>query len=256
MTRTVPAAATGHDYQISIFTPDAAPPPGGFPSLIVLDGTALFATVAETANRLSRRPEATGVQPAVIIGVGHHGEGLYDLAQRHRDFTPGPAAAETTPHETGGADRFLAFLTNELLPLVAQTVPLDPARRALIGHSLAGLFTLHALAVRPAAFATYGAISPSIWWDREGVTQAISELNDRSPRLFLAAGERERTPPGAVHSERMMVESVEALAVITAPLIKTALEIFPDEDHGSVVSVATTRFLRFAATNNLTPVAQ
>jgi len=248
MTRTVRAAANGHDYRISLFVPDSAPPAGGFPVMIVLDGTALFATVAGTANRLSRRPEATGVQPAVIIGVGHHGEGLYDLAQRHRDFTPGPAAAEATPHETGGADRFLAFLIDELLPLVAQTVPLDPARRALIGHSLAGLFTLHALASRPAAFAAYGAISPSIWWNRDGVLQAISGLKDRSPRLFLAVGERERTPPGALRSERMMVESVEALAAITAPLIKTALEIFPDEDHGSVVSVATTRFLRFCGT--------
>lgn len=250
MTRTVRAAANGRDYRISVFAPDAAPPPGGFPSLIVLDGSALFATVAETANRLSRRPEATGVQPAVIIGVGHHGEGLYDLAQRHRDFTPGPAAAEATPHETGGADRFLAFLIDELLPLVAQTVPLDPTRRALVGHSLAGLFTLHALASRPAAFAAYGAISPSIWWDREGVTQAISGLNDRSPLLFLAAGERERTPPGARHSERMMVESVEELAVIAAPLIETTLNIFPDEDHGSIVSVAVTRFLRFCGTDD------
>ena len=248
-TRTVRAAANGHDYRINLFIPDAPPPESGFPSMIVLDGKALFVTVAETADRLGRRPEATGVQPAVIIGVGHHGEGLYDLAQRHRDFTLGPAASETIPHETGGADRFLAFLIDELLPLVAQIVPLDRARRALVGHSLAGLFTLHALAARPTAFAAYGAISPSIWWDKEGVMRAITGLNDRSPRLFLAAGERERTPPGARRSERMMVESIEALAVLTVPLIETTLRIFPEEDHGSVVSVATTRFLRFCGTD-------
>lgn len=247
MTRTVRAAANDHDYRISLFTPDTPPPEGGFPSMILLDGTALFATVAETVNRLSRRPEATGVQPAVIIGVGHHGEDLYDVAQRHRDFTPGPAAAEATPHETGGADRFLAFLIDELLPLVAQTAPLDPARRALIGHSLAGLFTLHALAARPPAFAAYGAISPSIWWDRDGVMRAVTSLKDRSPRLFLAAGERERTAAASPRGDRRMIESVEDLAARTAPLIHTALHIFPEEDHGSVVSVATTRFLRFAA---------
>lgn len=196
---------------------------------------------------MSRRPVATGVQPAVIIGVGHCGEGLYDLAQRHRDFTLGPAVVETIPHETGGADRFLAFLIDELLPLVAQIVALDPTRRALVGHSMAGLFTLHALASRPDAFAAYGAISPSLWWDRDGVKRAIADVNNHAPRLFLAAGERERLAPGAVRCDRRMVESIEALAAFTAPLIETALTIFPDEDHGSVVSVATTRFLRFAA---------
>lgn len=247
-TRVVRAAANGHAYRISVFTPDAAPPEGGFPSMIVLDGTALFATVAETANRLSRRPEVTGVRPAVIIGIGHDGEGLYDLAQRHRDFTPGPAAdcAEANQHETGGADRFLDFLIDEVLPLVAQTVALDPARHALAGHSLAGLFTLHALASRPAVFTAYGAISPSIWWNKDGVMRAISGLSNPTPRLFLAAGARERLASGAPRGGRRTVESIEELGVLAATRIETALNIFTDEDHGSVVSVATTRFLRFS----------
>ena len=247
-TRTVRATVSGHDYRISLWIPAGKAPEDGFPSIIVLDGRALFATMAETANRLGHRPEATGVRPTVIIGVAHDGRGLYDVAQRYRDFTPGPSAFEASSHETGGADAFMSFLIDQLLALIGQSVPLDPKRRALFGYSLAGLFTLNTLASHPQAFATYGAISPSIWWDRDLITQKLIAMGHRPSRLFLAAGEGERAPPGSPRGQRQMIESVESLAVLSRELLdEVACHIFPDEDHASVVSVAMTRFLRFSS---------
>lgn len=244
----IQARANGRTYRIAVSTPQADPPEGGFPSLIVLDGAALFATIAETERRLSHRPEATGVQPTVIIGVGHDGDGLYDGPQRHCDFTPGPSVdAGVGPCETGGADRFLDFLTEELPTLAAQRAVLDPGRRALMGHSLAGYFSLHALIRRPAAFAAYGAISPSIWWNPAHILQGLKTLSAPSPRLFLAVGALEQPPAGSPKADRRMVGAAEdvAAAARAAGLAEVQSLVLPDENHASVVAPAAARFLRF-----------
>ncbi|RZJ27572.1 MAG: alpha/beta hydrolase, partial [Brevundimonas sp.] len=248
--RTVVAEASGHSYRISLCVPEGPPPEGGFASLVVLDGGALFQSVADAERRLSHRPEATGVTPRVIIGVGHDGDALYHPGQRFRDFTPGPAVAddEANRHETGGADALLAFLMDQLLPLVEQTVSLAPTRRALIGHSLAGYFTLYALIQRPDAFATYGAISPSLWWNPALILEAIAALPRPAPGLYLAAGALEQAPAGAPRADRRMIGALTDLKAATdaAGWTDTALTVFPDENHASVVLPAAQRFLKFA----------
>lgn len=252
-TRTVRATSNGRDYRISLSIPDGQAPASGFPSLIVLDGGALFPTVAEAERRLNHRSEATGVTPTVVIGVGHDGDSLYDTAQRRRDFTPGPAVddEESNVGDTGGADQMLDFLLHQVLPLAGERVRLDPSRRALLGHSLAGYFTLHALVNRPAAFTAYGAISPSIWWNPAHVSEAMTAMTDLSPRLFLAVGELEQALEGSPRGKRRMIEATKDLARVAQAtgLAETALRIFPEENHASVVSVAATRFLRVMHTD-------
>ncbi|GAA0627530.1 alpha/beta hydrolase-fold protein [Brevundimonas kwangchunensis] len=251
-TRTVRAEANGHDYRISVSVPDSAPPPEGFPSLIVLDGGALFQSVADTERRLAHRAETSGVQPTVVIGVSHDGDALYDGAQRSRDFTPGPAVADKAANrsETGGADAFVTFLIDQVLPLAGELAPLDPTRRHLFGHSLAGLFSLHALATRPGVFATHGAVSPSLWWNPDLIRSGLTALSGPAPRLFLAAGALEDPPAGSPKAARRMIGELTELhqALKTAGRIETGLTIFPDENHGSVVLPAAGRYLRFLST--------
>ena len=253
-TRTVVAEANGHSYRIHLCVPEGAAPEGGWPSLIVLDGGALFQSVADAERRLSHRPDATGVTPRVIIGVAHDGDTLYHPPQRFRDFTPGPAVAdeESNRHETGGAAALLAFLVDELLPLIDRTAPLDPTRRALLGHSLAGYFALHALTARPDAFASLGAISPSLWWNPALILDAIPALPSPVPALYLAAGALEQAAAGSHRSDRRMIGALEDLkaAADSAGWTDTALTIFPDENHASVVLPAAQRFLKFATTHD------
>lgn len=251
-TRTVRADANGHDYRISVSVPESAPPPEGFASLIVLDGGALFQSVADTERRLAHRVEATGVQPTVVIGVSHDSDALYDSAQRHRDFTPGPAVADEAANrnETGGADAFLTFLIDQVLPLAGELTSLDHARRHLFGHSLAGLFSLYAMATRPDLFASHSAVSPSLWWNPALIRDGLTALAAPAPRLFLSAGALEEPPAGAPKAARRMIGELTELHQVlkTAGRIETDLTIFPDENHGSVVLPAAGRYLRFLST--------
>ena len=65
---------------------------------------------------------------------------------------------------SGGADKFLQFIETELMPEVEKRYRTQPFR-VLAGHSLGGLFAVHALSTRPGLFNAYVAVSPSLWWD-------------------------------------------------------------------------------------------
>ena len=65
---------------------------------------------------------------------------------------------------SGGAERFTQFLADELIPTIERTYPTS-GHRTLIGHSYAGLFTIHTLIHHPDLFRNYVAIDPSLDWD-------------------------------------------------------------------------------------------
>lgn len=246
--RRVTARSNGAAYRVGLWLPPGDAPPGGFPALYVLDGNALFATFVEAVRRSSRRPDATGIAPMAVVGIAPDDDALFAEPLRRRDFTGGPG--------------FLAFLVDELVPALRAEFPLDAARQSLFGHSLAGYFVLEALAARPAAFAAWAAISPSVWWDEAGLRARLAAaLAGRpGPRVFLAAGEWEDAVPPwqrrqpdqaqllARRAQRQMVGKARALAAeLEGWLGADALrfQVFPDEDHASVVMVATPRVLRF-----------
>lgn len=252
------SAATGADYRLCVAAPQGPPPPEGFPVIYVLDGTTTFACLADAVARMGRRVDATGVRPALVVGIGSATDDPHDVVRRHLDYTPGPSTDDDpllTRVETGGADRFLAFIEDEVKPLVAGLHPVDPARQSLLGHSLAGYFVLHALAARPRAFAAFGAVSPSVWWDRERLAGALEALPAAGARAYVSVGGREEeayTPPlseaQARRTKRRMVGHAREIGGLLERRLgagRTLFEVLPDEDHASVVPIGFVRFLRF-----------
>ena len=74
--------------------------------------------------------------------------------------------------------------------------------RLLAGHSLGGLFALHALMAKPKLFNAYAAIDPSLEWNNGGVVaQAeayFSKTKDLQADCFLTASNRGgKVPSGA-----------------------------------------------------------
>lgn len=263
--RLVTAKANGLDYRVLISRPAGQPPAGGWPVIYILDGTQLFPLASELVRALSVRPEATGVVPAIVVGIGHPPvEGL-DPARRTLDYTP----AGSTEPGTGGANAFLAFLVDELQPALARELPLDPARQTLVGHSYGGLFVLHAFFQRPQAFARFVAFSPSIWFADRAVLRGEAGLPARlaaaGPRgLFVSVGEFEQAPDPArpvppariakLQANRMVDnarELTERLAALPGAPVQVAFHLMPGENHGSIVAVSLPRALAFA----LAPVA-
>ena len=244
-------------YRLDLAVPDGAPPADGWPAVLLLDANGAFATCAEAARRMGRRPDATGAVPLVVIGVSAM-ETDGAPAQRRRDFTT-PVAGHA---ESGGAAVFLRFLDGEVLPLVARYVPLDRARCTLFGHSLAGYFALFALSARPQLFRGYAAISPSIWWDRETLFAGLARLSASDRRVMLLMGAWEdRLPPWqlahpgvdevrARRAGRRLLGNVRDAAALLRRVLgqeQVHFRLLDDEDHASIVSAAVPRLLRLAS---------
>ncbi len=258
----------GQVYELRVAWPAEPPAAPGYPVIYLLDANATFATVVETIRLRARRPDATGVVPAVVVGIAYPTDAAYDVPRRAHDFTPDRGRttiemAQGSRGRPGGADAFRRFLEDEVKPAVRAALPVDPHRQTLFGHSLGGLFVLHTLLQTPQAYDTYVAVSPSIWWDREGLAEAIDVARAsaasplRTARVLITVGEYEQElapwqredPSSDVarrRRERRMVDDARDLSVRLSDLVRqVAFALLPEEDHASTVTVSISKSLRF-----------
>jgi hypothetical protein len=151
-----------------------------YPVLYVLDADweVLFAHAATTAAYLNE----FGLIPKVIV------VGIINTV-RNRDMIPVKLADR--PH-SGGSDRFLGFITKELMPHVKDTYRTEPYR-ILYGGSNAGLFALYAFLEEPQELDASIASSPMIGHCRDEIyrrTEAMFERKGRSGGyLYMIYGE-------------------------------------------------------------------
>lgn len=254
-------AASGAAYRISLWVPPGEPPAGGWPAVYVLDGSAMFATFVEAIKRSGRRPDATGIDMAAVVGIAHaEGEPL-TVGCRYRDYTFEPSEL-VDADVCGGGAAFLAFIADQLAPELAADYSLNDTHRMLFGHSLAGYFVLNALALRPRVFTHYAAISPSVWWHPEALDARLTRLDtdaDGIAGVLIAAGEWEGEPApwlaGSPTLETVMQRRRERRMIgrarVTAETLDRLLgggrvqwRCFPEEDHASIVMIAIQRSLR------------
>ncbi|SEH13214.1 hypothetical protein SAMN05428974_0701 [Sphingopyxis sp. YR583] len=237
-------------YRIAVHAPAGAPPAGGWPAMVMLDGEGCFETAVEALARMSRRPDATGTSPLVLIGLSASGR---DPQRRHREQDFGPR---------GSASPFADFIETELLPSVANKVPVDRSALTLFGHSLGGYFALWMLTHRPHLFAAAAAISPSIWWDADALRNALARKAPSNPTVLLCVGEWEDALPPwqdaradrddvrQRRADRQMVRRAHEFADLLAGQIgadKVQYRLLAEEDHASIVSAAIPRALRLAS---------
>ncbi|MEZ5995649.1 MAG: alpha/beta hydrolase-fold protein [Hyphomonadaceae bacterium] len=198
------ASRSGLEYRILLSIPRGPAPEGGFPVFYILDGDAFFGFAAEVA----RMREWGHLTPSIIVGVSYPSRTFYDGPRRTYDFTP-PGFLEEgfDPGEEGGADRFLAFLTEELKPWVASRYSVDSDRQILFGHSLGGLFALHALYTAPESFNIYLAASPSIRLSDHFVVREASRFDEQPEADRRAA--RALVTVGTLEGGRPSVEQID-----------------------------------------------
>ena len=273
-TYTFQSAVTGRAYRIFVAVPDAPAPEGGFPVLYLLDGDLHFPPAAHYARFGALGGE---LRAAVIVGIGYTGEPAEAMLARFTELSlPASAAwiaglAFTIPglvaENTGGIDGFLAMIETELKPAIATLGSIDAANQSLFGHSLGGLAVLRALFTAPAAYRTFIASSPSIWWadcailaGEAGLAAALSGSNAR-PRVLITAGANEAAPePSALRFFKTRAEAEASTArsrmVANATELGDRLQalgladvhttVFADEGHGSVTPAVLGRALTLA----------
>ncbi|HEY0799211.1 MAG TPA: alpha/beta hydrolase-fold protein, partial [Steroidobacteraceae bacterium] len=152
-----------------IYTPDSYKRgKEAYPVLVLQDAENNFAYTSAAVHLLS----ANGRIPAmIVVGINN--------TDRARDMTPSKLATgsgdTSWTGSAGGADKFLSFIADELLPTIDRNYRTRPYR-VLIGHSLGGLFAVYALMNRPEVFKGYLISSPSLWWDDQALVKAAESF--------------------------------------------------------------------------------
>lgn len=156
--RVLPKTPEGRSYQLHIHLPAsfAREPQRRYPVLFVTDGYWDFTTLI---NAYNSKVADRVVPEFIIVGLGYAGDNLNYAELRRWDLPP---VKLPQPGDTGHADKLLATLEKEIIPLVERDYRADPAHRALAGSSLGGLFTLYAMYTKPTLFQGYIAASPAV----------------------------------------------------------------------------------------------
>jgi hypothetical protein len=157
---------------ITIFSDDAAS-----------SGTIIYIHMA-TDEAAELAIKLAGVD-AVLVAI--------DAVDWNRELTPWPAKRAFRGGDDfgGGADAYLAELTDTIVPAVEAALGISPTVRGLAGYSLAGLFALYA-GYRSSLFTRIASISGSLWYDD------FLEfcLNNHPPvvlqRVYFSLGDREK----------------------------------------------------------------
>ncbi len=241
-------------------------PSGPRPVLYVLDANLFFGTAVEM-SRLMHQLYGE-LPPLLVVGIAYDtDEPAVQAELRARDFTPTadsgfehmrssmPGAREPSLPEgqrLGGAERFLAFLEQEVRPFIESRYEVAEEGSILFGSSLGGLFALYAFLQHPAGFDAYIATSPAIWWG-DGVLFEMEEAlgdsaEDVEAHLVLAVGSQEESPQIPMLAQFKMVTNVRAMAARLEAREHLSLDlttlVLEGESHTSVVPVALTRGLR------------
>jgi predicted alpha/beta superfamily hydrolase len=131
----------------------------------------------------------------IIVGVTWGGSNPNADSLRVRDYTP----TNDGRVQSGGADRFLSFMRNELFPYIENNYRAEANNRSIMGCSLGGLITLYALFTQPDMFNGYAAASPAISWDKNVLDQYEKKYMESNPvlpgRLLMSFGSVERGLP-------------------------------------------------------------
>jgi predicted alpha/beta superfamily hydrolase len=218
-----------------------------YPVLVLQDAENNFAQTSAAVNLLS----ANGRVPAmIVVGINN--------VDRVRDMTPSKPATGFggAPFlgAAGGADKFLSFIADELLPTIDRNYRTRPYR-VLIGHSLGGLFAVYALMNRPELFKGYLVISPSLWWDDQVLVKTAQGFfaahKDLRADLYMTLANEGETMLGGAWKLSAVLEESKLAGV------RWQFKRYPEEDHGTVPYLSTYQGLQaiFAGYSIADPIA-
>lgn len=159
----------------------------------------------------------------IVVGVVN--------TDRGRDLSPVQIA--DIPN-SGGGERFLRFLREELLPFVDARYRTS-RYRLLFGHCLAGTFALHTLLHHPDAFEATLASSPYVDFDQvtfhKAAAERLAAFSTAGRALYLSVGDEPDFKPG--------FERVRGMLQARAPQgLRWEAQALAERSHEAVVHLA------------------
>jgi predicted alpha/beta superfamily hydrolase len=228
MNATIHSEILNEERELIIYLPeDYHTSKDRYPVLYLLDGRTHFHHGTGAVNFLS----TYGIIPEMIVVA------IVNV-DRNRDFSP--VHVESMP-TTGGAEAFLRFLSEELIP------NLDVDYRTsgfnvLMGHSFGGTFAVYSLLTKPELFDAYIAVSPYLQYaDDYLVKESLTGLKpyQESKKFFYMT----------VGDEPDYFEPLEAFSTNlkqkTGGTVKFEYVRMLSEDHASVPYISLFNGIRF-----------
>lgn len=154
-----------------------------YPVLYVLDGDIAFGMAASIARYLQI---GDNIPELIIVGIGYGSIDKSAGEKRKRDYRPTSA---------NGAENFLSFLEEELIPHIDSNYRTVPGDRTINGYSIGGLFGLYSLFTKPEIFSRYILGSPSLSWDDYSIFKyeenSPGKISDKKINIFISVGSEE-----------------------------------------------------------------
>lgn len=197
-----------------------------YPVLYLTDGDAHILHTAASIEFLARNGRMSEL---IVVGIPNT-DRMRDLSPT-RVNTTGATGAPQFP-TSGGADKFLQFIETELMPEIEKNYRAHPYR-VLAGHSLGGLFAVHAMIAKPDLFNAYIAVSPALQWDNQVIIKRAEDFlktRKETPKtLYFSLGYEPGPIEDAFHQFKQLLTRQKSNG------LDWEAQELSDEDHGSVV---------------------
>ena len=243
-THEIKSEILSRSYDVYVKTPRGYDDPENagkkYPVIYLNDGPYTF----QVASGVTRIPINSGKFEGVILVGMSFAQGEKPMASRTRDLTP--TVAEGWNNETGGAEKYLSFLRDEVFPFVETSYRADAERRVLSGLSFGGLFGVYVLVTAPETFDAYILTSPSLWFDQKvmfAMEEAYAANNkDMKAKVYMATGDQERPHLATIND--LVADQNEFAARLRSrsyPSLILRDEIIPDALHETAFPIGFTR---------------
>jgi enterochelin esterase-like enzyme len=168
--------AMGYQVTYSIYIPYGYKPNLTYPVVYVTDGYEyMHERMGNMVTILDNLIHLKKIRPVIAVFIDHR--------------EPVNRSNNRRMQELAMNEKYLAFVTDELLPIVGKnykTSP-DPAQRAIIGTSMGGLSAAYFAFSKPEVFGLAGIQSPAFWFRPEIYT--ICENPEKPPvKTFMTTG--------------------------------------------------------------------
>ena len=242
---------TGQQYELFVSLPNSYSPIDTlkYPVLYVLDGNFMFPVMNSFQYLLSEIGE---VRDVIIVGIGYPTTSILGSTEyRTPDYTPTKDTAFENmlfrdmkmKVKTGGADKFLLALKQEIFPFIEKSY--KTRDRGLAGHSFGALFGAYTLLQEPALFNKYLLSSISMFWDNEVLLKkehSFFQTGKRSldAHVFVSVGALE----GFMDMIPAMKRLTTALREHNYQGLAIEERVLPNENHASAFLTAFNQGIR------------
>lgn len=161
-----------------------------YPVVYLLDADQSIGIAKEVADWLTFNDFGFNreINDVIIVGIAYNKNDSVWWYNRVRDYVPSTKDTITGFDKywqqwAGGADTFLDFMENDLMPEIEKRYGVSKTNAGIVGHSFGGLLASYALVTRSWMFDKYIILAPALIWDNKLVERKENEYYQKHKEL-------------------------------------------------------------------------